>query len=174
MLNHSPFTLHPTSYSRSRRAWGPPQRSLSCNAYFTPYTGACRDAGARPGPPQPSPSSAPPASSSLRAGAAAAGRLGGPGGPSARGSGMAPAAGGGPPEGTGPPRGAGGGGGGGSGFHPPLTRAICTPCYRAPEVVMSRRAQGSEWLAWRSQFCAPDLYSFHSTCAPPAVWRCWF
>ncbi|GBF88001.1 Map2 kinase [Raphidocelis subcapitata] len=28
--------------------------------------------------------------------------------------------------------------GGGAGFQSPLTRAVCTPCYRAPEVVMSR------------------------------------
>jgi serine/threonine protein kinase len=28
--------------------------------------------------------------------------------------------------------------GGGAGFKAPLTRMVCTPCYRAPEVVMSR------------------------------------
>jgi hypothetical protein len=28
--------------------------------------------------------------------------------------------------------------GGGGGFKAPLTRMVCTPCYRAPEVVMSR------------------------------------
>lgn len=28
--------------------------------------------------------------------------------------------------------------GGGGGFKSPLTRMVCTPCYRAPEVVMSR------------------------------------
>lgn len=37
--------------------------------------------------------------------------------------------------------------GGGGGFKAPLTRMVCTPCYRAPEVVMSRGGYtGACWL----------------------------
>lgn len=36
------------------------------------------------------------------------------------------------------------------GYNPPLTSVVCTPCYRAPEVVMSRggeRYAGSAWVS---------------------------
>ena len=38
--------------------------------------------------------------------------------------------------------------GGGAGFRSPLTRLVCTPCYRAPEVVMSRGQYSSVRPGW--------------------------
>jgi mitogen-activated protein kinase 1/3 len=40
------------------------------------------------------------------------------------------------------------GGGGGNGFRAPLTRVVATPCYRAPEVVLSRGDYSSAMDAW--------------------------
>lgn len=38
--------------------------------------------------------------------------------------------------------------GGGGGWKSPLTRVVCTPCYRAPEVVMSRGGYTSAIDMW--------------------------